>query len=247
MNKSEFMKRLEYLLSDIPDEEKADAFDYYRDYLEEAGPEQEEEVIRGFGSPERIASIIRSDLYGNLEDGGAFTENGYEDERFRDPNYQVIKRYDLPEAFEYQTHNEKNGEEKTGNKNIPQPANRIVKIILWVVLILVALPAVLGIGGGALGLLSGLIGCLLAAVIVVGAGTIAFLVSGAALLVIGVVSVAIHPLSGILVLGLGILLLGFGLLALAVSGIFYGKFLPFLFESSVNMISRLFHRRRGSL
>ena len=36
MSRNEFMERLEYLLSDIPEEEKADALDYYRDYLEEA-------------------------------------------------------------------------------------------------------------------------------------------------------------------------------------------------------------------
>ena len=37
MNKMEFMERLEYLLSDIPEEDKVDALAYYRDYLEEAG------------------------------------------------------------------------------------------------------------------------------------------------------------------------------------------------------------------
>ena len=39
MNREEFMKELEYLLSDIPDEDKAEAIGYYRDYLEEAGDE----------------------------------------------------------------------------------------------------------------------------------------------------------------------------------------------------------------
>ena len=89
MNREEFMKELEYLLSDIPDEDKAEAIGYYRDYLEEAGDENEEVAIKEFGSPERIAAIIRSDLSGHLEDGGEFTEKGYQDERFRDPNYQV--------------------------------------------------------------------------------------------------------------------------------------------------------------
>ena len=98
MNREEFMKELEYLLSDIPDEDKAEAIGYYRDYLEEAGDENEEAAIKEFGSPERIAAIIRSDLSGHLEDGGEFTEKGYQDERFRDPNYQVAKRYDLPDA-----------------------------------------------------------------------------------------------------------------------------------------------------
>lgn len=38
-------------MQDIPEEEKRDAIDYYRDYLEEAGPEKEEEVLAEFQSP----------------------------------------------------------------------------------------------------------------------------------------------------------------------------------------------------
>ena len=34
MNREEFMKELEYLLMDIPEEDKQDAVAYYRDYLE---------------------------------------------------------------------------------------------------------------------------------------------------------------------------------------------------------------------
>ena len=41
MRRAEFMKELEYLLQDIPDEEKEEALAYYRDYLEEAGDENE--------------------------------------------------------------------------------------------------------------------------------------------------------------------------------------------------------------
>ena len=41
MKKEEFMRELEYLLQDIPEEEKEDAIAYYRDYLEEAGADKE--------------------------------------------------------------------------------------------------------------------------------------------------------------------------------------------------------------
>ena len=36
----------------------------------------------------------------DLEDGGIFSENGFEDERFREPGYQVVKRKDLPEVLD---------------------------------------------------------------------------------------------------------------------------------------------------
>ena len=100
MNKAVFIERLEYLLSDIPEEEREEAIAYYQDYLDEAGEDREADVLSEFGSPERIASIIRSNLNADLEDGGSFTETGYEDERFRDPGYQVVKRKELPDVYE---------------------------------------------------------------------------------------------------------------------------------------------------
>lgn len=244
MNRDEFMRELEYLLLDIPDEEKADAIEYYRDYLDEAGPENEEEVIHEFGSPERIAAIIRSDISGNLKDGGEFTEKGYQDARFKDPNYQMAKRFDLPETSQYENEYEGDPDTEYAKKGSVPNRNRTVRIIFWIILIIAASPILLGIGGGVAGLVSGLLGCLLAAVIAVGAVTIAFLAAAVVLVVAGFVSMVVHPLSGILIFGLGILFLGLGLLGLALSGVFYGKFLPFLLRSCVNAVSRLFHGRR---
>ena len=77
MRKEEFFDKLEYLLQDIPDQDREDALAYYRDYLAEAGSGNEEAAIEDFGSPERVAAIIRADLAGNLNDGGSFTDRGY--------------------------------------------------------------------------------------------------------------------------------------------------------------------------
>ncbi len=140
MNRDEFMEQLEYLLSDIPEEEKEDALAYYRDYLEEAG-EGAGEAIREFGSPERIASIIRSDLAGNLEEGGQFTDRGYDDERFRDPNYQVSKRLDLPEAREDQGGSQGSGKTGSGAGKPPYTSG-LLKAVLWIILIIVAAPKI---------------------------------------------------------------------------------------------------------
>lgn len=241
MNRAEFMEELEYLLSDIPDGEKSDAIEYYRDYLEEAGTENEEQVIREFGSPERIASIIRSEISGNMKDGGEFTENGYMDERFKDPNYQMAKRYDYPETVDDHTEDTQGSYETDKRK---KENSRAVKITLWIILLIAASPILLGLGSSLAGIVTGILGCLLVLVILVGAMTAVFLVLGFIMALAGIVSMAIHPISGILLFGLGILFLGLGLFALAVSGAFYGKFLPFLFRSMVNIISRFIYGRR---
>ena len=113
MSRETFMKELEYLLQDIGEEERADALAYYRDYLDEAGPEREEQALAEFGSPERVAAMIRASIDGNMEEGGEFTETGYGDERFKDPGYQVQKRYDVPDIS---PEPEKTGGETAGRK-----------------------------------------------------------------------------------------------------------------------------------
>ena len=62
MNRNEFLRRLEVLLSDISKEEREEALQYYRDYFEDAGAEHEADVIRKLGSPEKVAETIKADL-----------------------------------------------------------------------------------------------------------------------------------------------------------------------------------------
>lgn len=120
MKKEEFLTQLEYLLQDIPEDDKRDAIDYYRDYLEEAGPEQEDAVLEEFGSPERIASVIRTDLLGGMESAGEFTDNGYDDRRFRTSAYPAVNDGNTADSAE-QNNGAQNGEQKendhSGNGN----------------------------------------------------------------------------------------------------------------------------------
>ena len=51
MNKEQFLARLEKRLRRIPQEERENIMLYYQEYFEEAGPEQEQEVIQELGSP----------------------------------------------------------------------------------------------------------------------------------------------------------------------------------------------------
>ena len=55
MNRFEYMRRLEALLSDISPSEKEEALTYYNDYFNDAGQENEQQVIKELGSPEQVA------------------------------------------------------------------------------------------------------------------------------------------------------------------------------------------------
>ncbi|QNM05211.1 DUF1700 domain-containing protein [Qiania dongpingensis] len=91
MNRAEYMKELAYLLQDVPDEEKEEALQYYEDYFDDAGVENEAQVISELGRPEKIAAIIREGARNGYENQDAeYTEAGYRNERYRSPQYEVV-------------------------------------------------------------------------------------------------------------------------------------------------------------
>ena len=62
MNRFEYMRRLEDLLSDISPSEKEEALTYYNDYFNDAGQENEQQVIEELGSPEQVAAGVKEGL-----------------------------------------------------------------------------------------------------------------------------------------------------------------------------------------
>lgn len=63
MNKNEYLDRLSKLLADISYEEHEEALSYYREYIEDAGIENEQRVIEELGTPEHLAQEIREELF----------------------------------------------------------------------------------------------------------------------------------------------------------------------------------------
>lgn len=61
MNRIEFMEELSGLLQDIPEEDRMDALKYYNDYFDDAGAENEKNVIDELESPEKVAAKIKAD------------------------------------------------------------------------------------------------------------------------------------------------------------------------------------------
>ena len=84
MDRAQFMEQLKKLLSDISEEERQEALDYYESYFDDAGEDQEAEVIRELGSQGKVAAISKEDLKNSSQNYGEFTESGYQDERVDD-------------------------------------------------------------------------------------------------------------------------------------------------------------------
>ena len=60
MDRVQYMQRLKEKLKTLPPDEYVSAVQYYGEYFDEAGPENEQKVISELGSPEKAASVIRA-------------------------------------------------------------------------------------------------------------------------------------------------------------------------------------------
>ena len=62
MSKNEFLNQLSILLSDVSPEEREEVLAYYREYIEDAGLENEESILEELGTPESVAAEIKSGM-----------------------------------------------------------------------------------------------------------------------------------------------------------------------------------------
>lgn len=201
MNRIEYMTKLASLLQDIPEVERRDAMKYYNDYFDEAGEENEEQVIREFGAPEEVAENIKADLKGKTED---ITD----DQQGQSGNYQFQTR-ENDHSSEYQY--EMSGDKK---KN-----DRIWKIVLIVILAIIIGPVLIPLIGGIL--VAGLAIVLTAIV-----GVFALVIAGIIIAIVGISLV----ISGFIILlpqtAAGLTLIGSGLIMLVlgvVATVGFGK------------------------
>lgn len=62
MNKELFLRELREALAGLPKEEIDNALQYYAEYFEDAGPENEQAVLQELGKPSALAAQIRADI-----------------------------------------------------------------------------------------------------------------------------------------------------------------------------------------
>ena len=163
MNRKQFMEQLERLLSDISEAERQEALEYYEGYFDDAGPENEGEVIRELGNPGKVAAIIKADLQENSEDYGEYTENGYQDTRVKEngempDHYTEVTVYGNGQGEAHRdTGNTENFEDRRKRRaqrgyHAEKKQNK-AGIILALIVLVFAAPLIKGLFGGVLGIL----------------------------------------------------------------------------------------------
>lgn len=221
MNRVEFMGQLERLLGDIPENDRLDAITYYNNYFDEAGAENEAQVIRELGSPGKVAAIIKADLGSSGSERTEYTAPEYGDAAGH-ANQQAPSR------------RETGYHEPKKKRNIP--------LALIIVLLVFASPVLVGVGGGLLGAVVGILGALFGIIVAVIACGLAFLVAGVVCIAAGIVRVVFSPAEGLITIGVGSILLALGILFLIVLVWCVFKWLPAIFRGCVNLCQKLFRR-----
>lgn len=219
MNRIEFMDRLESLLQDLPKQEREDAIAYYHDYFDDAGVENEQDVIAALGSPEKVAATIKAVQKDEDRNEGEFSETGFNgyDNTSKD---EIISKTQA-------------GQENKFSKNNGM-------LILLIILAVFGFPIWGGLLIGFLGTVFGLLvafGAVLFSAVVAG---FALAVTGVILLVTGIATMFASPISGLAMCGVGMILAGIsiGLIVFGVQVLV--KAIPAIIRGGVNLLKKLF-------
>lgn len=184
MDKYDFIKRLDDSLSALSESERESAMRYYKELFEDAGYENESDLLEKLGSPESIAdSIIReSGMICKNQDEMQTESKNSEKEFFAESDF--IKNTD-------------NNESKN-NKNS-----------IWIAVLLIILTFPLWIG-----VVASLFGIIIAIIATVFALTIAFGIAGITCFFTGIGLISVSLGSSFIVSGIGLILIGIVMLLL---------------------------------
>lgn len=194
MSRVDFMSKLNALLQDVSVEERNEAMQYYNDYFDDAGLENEMQVIAELDSPEKVAAKIKAGLGGEDDNRSEYSEMGYTDTRFesKDP---LAPRHSVEE------------------KDEPPRTNNVIKILLIVAIVLVGGPIIIPVMIGVLGTIFALIFGVAALFIGLIITAIAIFVFGLILFGLGIAKLFVSLPVGCLMMGCGMILGVLGLLS----------------------------------
>lgn len=245
MNRIEYMKQLAALLQDVPVEERIAAMQYYNDYFDDAGEENEAQVIAELGSPEKVAAEMKAGLGKRMDNSGEFRETGYTDTQFEEKDMPVKYRTPGQRDFEEQQSGDQYGYSGNQTQERKPWTNKWLKIALIVLIVLVGAPVLIPV---AFGIICCIFALALAAfciffALVIAAGAVA--ICGIVLFIKGGLLVISSMPAAMMIMGIGLILAVLGIIATVASVRLCIIVLPGLFRFFVDLCRRPFHRRKA--
>jgi len=222
MNKDEYLKELEKLLSDIDEQDRNEALEYYRNYFEDAGIENEKEVIETLGTPYTLSQTIKDGLKEQFDENIEIGDEGIKSQKYEDKN-EVLKAKKKKERMDKR--------------------DKFIFIILLIILC-VPLSAILHTFSGVIGVIFSILTFFFGFWII----TFLFYICAAMSISYGVS--LIFPFSTIISVGGGFIYIGIGFILIAlgyvfgkISKWFFKEFLPKMFRWIADKMNSLLNRR----
>jgi len=228
MGKQQFMAELKQLLGDIPAVERDEALNYYEEYFNDAGEENEEQLIMQLESPEKVAKSIKSGLEYADEEAGEFSETGFSGFYAKDKN-EIINT--IPDE----------SSRGFGRFGGDIRSNRIILILILIILCPILFPLI----GSLFGILCGVFGAIFGILCALYAGGIGIIVGGLACIAVSIPLLAQSASLCILVSGIGFLLVALGLVFFWGGIKFSSVILPGAIKATSKLISGLWNAARN--
>ncbi|WP_394273098.1 DUF1700 domain-containing protein [Butyricicoccus sp.] len=221
MNRNDFILRLEQALAGMPEEERRRAVEYYENYFDEAGPENEAEVLHTLGAPEKVAADILKEFRDVSSPAGSAENTGKTGQKGAESYAERAKK-------RFQTMD--NGQ-------------KALVLVLAAVAVICVVPASVGIVGGIGGILIGLI-CAVATVFLIvpvldlaaWGCAIGFVVAA------GYTAAAGTGAETLLFIGLALVSAALGILLWKLTVYLFRALFPALLNGIVGLFRRVFHR-----
>lgn len=253
MNKNEYLDRLSRLLADISYEEHEEALSYYREYLEDAGIENEQHAMEELGTPEQLAQKIREGL---SEKGEPSKRQGTpisapqlspQDRTDNDNNSYSRNTYDNA-AYNHNTHNYDTYNHNTAKSKKEKNKSTVILIIIALIL---TLPLWFSLACTVISVIFACIVAIIAIAIGVGAAGIVCTITGIGLIIAGFaafLSIPVFSVSGTLagftLIGAGLVVMALGILFIILTVWLCGWALPALVRLIRQTVSGISRKRK---
>lgn len=238
MRREEFMTELALLLQDISAEERMEAMQYYNDYFDDAGKDQEEHIVEQLGSPAKVATEVKAGLHPQEEETAEYRDTGYADTRFEYRD-SLAEKKDNKHGYEGSHTSVVGKEEKEPWTNKP------LKVVLTVLVILAAVPILgpilAGIAAAVLGIVAAIIAVFAALVI----GAAAILFAGIGVIVAGIITLFTNTATGLLVMGIGFILSVIGMIGTVAAVKLCVVVFPGIIRGIAHLGRKIVHREKA--
>ena len=247
MSRWEFMRRLEELLSDISPSEREEALQYYNDYFNDAGKENEKQVIEALGTPEQVAEIVRDGL---AEGGiGEFTETGYR-AGGTEENHNAIVKTNGQAAGQSgnagqagnasQSGNAGQAYAQAGDTKDPLPSWAIVLLIIGGIIFS---PVLIGCATGAVSLIFAVVITVICFIFSAAVLALALYIAAVCLWIAGFPALFVSPAAGIALIGAGLICAAIGIISMLFTVFLCGYALPEICKGVAKIWHRLFQKK----